>query len=72
MNGLRARGLTIGRKSCRITSFHSEIGRAGVTQLAECLLPKQNVVGSNPIARSRMKLNPDGLGFFIGGVAHAE
>lgn len=27
-------------------------GRAGVTQLAECLLPKQNVVGSNPITRS--------------------
>ena len=25
---------------------------AGVTQLAECLLPKQNVVGSNPITRS--------------------
>ena len=25
---------------------------AGVTQLAECLLPKQDVVGSNPITRS--------------------
>lgn len=25
---------------------------AGVTQLAECLLPKQNVVGSSPITRS--------------------
>ena len=24
---------------------------AGVTQLAECLLPKQDVVGSNPITR---------------------
>ena len=25
---------------------------AGVTQLVECLLPKQDVVGSNPITRS--------------------
>ena len=25
---------------------------AGVTQLVECLLPKQNVVGSSPITRS--------------------
>ena len=25
---------------------------AGVTQLAECLLPKQNVAGSNPVSRS--------------------
>ncbi len=27
--------------------------RAGVTQLAECLLPKQNVAGSNPVSRSK-------------------
>jgi TfoX/Sxy family transcriptional regulator of competence genes len=27
-------------------------GWAGVTQLAECLLPKQNVAGSNPVSRS--------------------
>lgn len=27
--------------------------QAGVTQLVECLLPKQNVVGSSPITRSR-------------------
>ena len=26
--------------------------RAGVTQLAECLLPKQNVEGSSPFSRS--------------------
>jgi hypothetical protein len=26
--------------------------QAGVTQLAECLLPKQNVAGSNPVSRS--------------------
>ena len=26
--------------------------RAGVTQLAECLLPKQDVAGSNPVSRS--------------------
>ena len=28
--------------------------RAGVTQLAECLLPKQNVAGSNPVSRSNV------------------
>jgi hypothetical protein len=32
----------------RLPSF----SRAGVTQLAECLLPKQNVAGSNPVSRS--------------------
>ena len=26
--------------------------RAGVTQLAECLLPKQDVAGSSPVSRS--------------------
>ena len=36
------------------TSARSAID-AGVTQLAECLLPKQDVVGSNPIARSSQK-----------------
>jgi hypothetical protein len=30
--------------------------RAGVTQLAECLLPKQNVAGSNPVSRSTSPL----------------
>ena len=29
-----------------------QASRAGVTQLAECLLPKQNVAGSNPVSRS--------------------
>ena len=29
-----------------------EISRAGVTQLVECLLPKQNVAGSSPVSRS--------------------
>src|SRR4051812_30155699 len=29
---------------------------AGVTQPVECLLPKQNVVGSSPITRSRITL----------------
>jgi hypothetical protein len=29
---------------------------AGVTQLVECLLPKQNVVGSSPITRSRKQM----------------
>ena len=31
---------------------YDEHSRAGVTQLAECLLPKQNVAGSNPVSRS--------------------
>ena len=37
---------------------------AGVTQLAECLLPKQNVVGSNPITRSRDPVHR-GSGFVV-------
>ena len=32
--------------------------RAGVTQLAECLLPKQNVAGSNPVSRSTFPFVP--------------
>ena len=36
-------------------------GWAGVTQLAECLLPKQNVAGSNPVSRSKRPLGA-GLG----------
>ena len=32
--------------------------RAGVTQLAECLLPKQNVAGSNPVSRSNTFKSP--------------
>jgi hypothetical protein len=31
------------------------VTNAGVTQLVECLLPKQNVVGSSPITRSQKK-----------------
>lgn len=30
---------------------------AGVTQLVECLLPKQNVVGSSPITRSEVNVS---------------
>ncbi len=37
----------------RGTTVARDRARAGVTQLAECLLPKQDVVGSNPIARSK-------------------
>ena len=33
-------------------TLRSNMSRAGVTQLAECLLPKQNVAGSNPVSRS--------------------
>ena len=32
--------------------------RAGVTQLAECQLPKLNVAGSNPVSRSSPPLRP--------------
>jgi hypothetical protein len=34
-----------------------QASRAGVTQLAECLLPKQNVAGSNPVSRSTSPLS---------------
>ena len=40
-----------GRKLCYNCLY------AGVTQLAECLLPKQNVVGSNPITRSTGRMS---------------
>lgn len=33
-------------------------GHAGVAQLVEYLLPKQNVVGSNPITRSKEYMRP--------------
>jgi DNA-binding FadR family transcriptional regulator len=32
------------------------VSRAGVTQLAECQLPKLNVAGSNPVSRSTSHL----------------
>ena len=35
---------------------------AGVVQLVECLLAKEKVVGSSPIARSK----PPNEGFFVG------
>ena len=35
-------------------------GWAGVTQLAECLLPKQNVAGSNPVSRSNLPIVDSG------------
>ena len=39
-----------------IPMLECESSRAGVTQLAECLLPKQNVAGSNPVSRSTSPL----------------
>ena len=46
------------RRSGLIQSAGATIGGvAGVTQLAECLLPKQDVVGSNPITRSPSQRN---------------
>ena len=43
----RDRAVALGRADCRMSS-----SRAGVTQLAECQLPKLNVAGSNPVSRS--------------------
>ncbi len=40
------------RLASRTAVARLEVSRAGVTQLAECLLPKQNVAGSNPVSRS--------------------
>ena len=34
--------------------LESGTSRAGVTQLAECQLPKLNVAGSNPVSRSNI------------------
>ena len=41
--------------------------RAGIAQLVECKLPKLDVAGSNPVARSREWFRPPGFcpGFFI-------
>ncbi len=44
-------GLWTVPRPAAILSDTSEL--AGVTQLVECLLPKQNVVGSSPITRSK-------------------
>jgi hypothetical protein len=41
----------------RLPGDRIRASRAGVTQLAECLLPKQNVAGSNPVSRSTSKLD---------------
>jgi hypothetical protein len=41
--------------------------RAGVTQLAECLLPKQNVAGSNPVSRSTFPSVPSPAGTIVPG-----
>ena len=63
--GKRSR-IQAGRADCGITAAAStyirrvgiirpEHDHAGVTQLVECLLPKQNVVGSSPITRSKAR-----------------
>jgi hypothetical protein len=41
-------------RTWRDRAFESTLAasRAGVTQLAECLLPKQDVAGSSPVSRS--------------------
>ena len=48
------------------------ISRAGVTQLAECQLPKLNVAGSNPVSRSTfpvIRRGPDIVGRWFAGIA---
>ena len=64
-----------GRRGCHRAVFDGNVRgqdwnlcglHAGVTQLAECLLPKQNVAGSNPVSRSKSQLSRDRL---IGGLS---
>src|SRR4029079_9326770 len=47
-----AGGWRAGRRLARLA-----LSRAGVTQLAECQLPKLNVAGSNPVSRSTSLLH---------------
>lgn len=51
LRALRRSRMALRRRPVRGTNAQHELP-AGVTQLVECLLPKQNVVGSSPIARS--------------------
>ena len=44
--------------SCRQRPARIAASRAGVTQLAECQLPKLNVAGSNPVSRSNSPTAP--------------
>ena len=51
--GIAGAPLILGRTLARMqVCLRTTRSRAGVTQLAECLLPKQNVAGSNPVSRS--------------------
>ncbi len=52
-------GQIVGNPSCPVLLGrvgHSTVSatRAGVTQLVEYLLPKQDAAGSSPVARSKM------------------
>ena len=38
------------------------VGNAGIAQLVECQLPKLNVAGSNPVARSKRDLGSEKTG----------
>ena len=51
-NFFKVRGLTIFAKDAILWPVSNSIGLAGVVQLVECLLAKEKVVGSSPIARS--------------------
>ena len=57
MESPRFRGHLLSRQRPRwrgaAGSLECGLSRAGVTQLAECQLPKLNVAGSNPVSRSR-------------------
>jgi hypothetical protein len=47
-----AKPLTIHFQSAKITVTIERIVHAGMVQLVECLLAKEKVTGSNPVARS--------------------
>ena len=55
---------------CRPAGDRIRASRAGVTQLAECLLPKQNVAGSNPVSRSKSFLPLDMTASVHGDASH--
>src|SRR4029079_10042625 len=62
--GVRVGGGRAGRLRARLA-----LSRAGVTQLAECQLPKLNVAGSNPVSRSTPALSserPSGVSWLAG------
>lgn len=41
-----------------LVNIYPELSGAGIAQLAECQLPKLNVAGSTPVARSKPSFIP--------------